>query len=717
MKKIIVVVMLLFACLSSEAQKFLRYQMNNNTYNGFYTNGIGSILHDYKNGIATTFVHASGKVYEIPINDIDSISVEDVNVANGNLGQYRIYEFNYEEGDIKKIYVDNRASLFASHNGDFGANDTILFSSAYNDIAWVFYTDNQGRIKKFSDGNRFLYFDYESDSEFTILDLSTNNTEHYQLSTENGVRVYRAPSFSQISTFFSNLVNNAGFRDFMGGVGLNAANNIAGNFARNIKDVGNNPELHNQSFIVDGLSIAGDIVGIVASLLTEAPSLGWSTAGVAASAGFLLNDLTGLINHIWPDSEQMQRYKDYYQNKYSIHVAAIAAENVSNTSATLRGEATSLEGLNGTFTFRLYGDNDETLSGIKNNITSNSCIITANASNLKPGWPYFYSVQYTCVVDGLQLVFYADNIAEFMTLSPTAYTGEVQSKSSDRAEVTCQFYNFPEGAICGVEYSCNDGKAEERANATHEGEYYFTLAPLKPNTTYTYQAFVVIDGVYVYAEETKQFTTDKGGLCPDNNHPHMIDLGLPSGTKWACCNIGASSPEEFGNYYAWGETCSRGGYSGNIFIGFTEENYQFYNGETASGVGSFIVSPYTDIGSNISGTVYDAAKTNWGGSWRMPTKLQFEELIRYTTSTWATVNGINGRKFVGTKGAIFLPAAGGGIEGAYTIYGTGGNYWSSTIVEGRLFNAWYLSFGSGGSTMNYDGHRTRYYGHSVRPIL
>jgi len=114
MKKIIVVVMLLFACLSSEAQKFLRYQMNNNTYNGFYTNGIGSILHDYKNGIATTFVHASGKVYEIPINDIDSISVEDVNVANGNLGQYRIYEFNYEEGDIKKIYVDNRASLFAA---------------------------------------------------------------------------------------------------------------------------------------------------------------------------------------------------------------------------------------------------------------------------------------------------------------------------------------------------------------------------------------------------------------------------------------------------------------------------------------------------------------------------------------------------------------------------------------------------------------------------
>ena len=179
MKKLFIILVLLFACISSEAQKFLRYQMNNDTYNGFYTKSIESITHDYKDGIATTFVQSSGRIYEIPVANINEITIEDASITNSDIGEYRIYEFNYEEGNVKKIYVDNRASLFASHNGDFGANDTILFSSAYNDIAWIFFTDDQGRIKKFFDGNKLFYFDYDNDSEITILDLSNNESMHY----------------------------------------------------------------------------------------------------------------------------------------------------------------------------------------------------------------------------------------------------------------------------------------------------------------------------------------------------------------------------------------------------------------------------------------------------------------------------------------------------------------------------------------------------------
>ncbi len=85
--------------------------------------------------------------------------------------------------------------------------------------------------------------------------------------------------------------------------------------------------------------------------------------------------------------------------------------------------------------------------------------------------------------------------------------------------------------------------------------------------------------------------------CPDGNHPHMIDLGLPSGTKWACCNVGASKPEDYGNYYAWGETQPKSVYD--------EDTYAYYQNGS-----------YVNIGSDIAGTGYDAATANWGAPWR-----------------------------------------------------------------------------------------------------
>ena len=694
--------MLLFACLYSEAQKFLRYQMNNNTYNGFYTNGIGSILHDYKNGIATTFVNAYGKVYEIPINDIDCISVEDDNIANGNVGQYRLYEFNYERGDIKKIYVDNRACLFASHNGDFGANDTIFFSSAYNDIAWVFYTDDQGRIKKFFDGNRLLFFDYESDSEFTILDLSTGTTYPNILAKRYLAKSYRASS-SKISHFFRNFIQHIQHTNTQSA-------SSALNLANNIDAVQNNPELHNQILFNDWGAIGLDIFGVIAAAGETVLTEGATATQFGLAIGSLFGDVVNLINDTWPDSQQMQRYRDYYQEKYRILVSTLPAENVSYTSASLHGHATSTEGFKGYFTFTLLGENDEMFIGEKNVVSDDWCKVSADVSNLKPGSSYFYSVHYTCVVDGLKLVFYADNIAEFMTLYSTAYTGEVQSKSSDRAEVTCQFYNFPKGAICGVEYSCNDEKAEKKGSATHEGEYYFTLAPLKPNTTYTYQAFIVIDGVYVYAEETIQFTTDIGGLCPDNNHPHMIDLGLPSGTKWACCNVGASKPEDYGGYYAWGEITEK------EYYGW--QNYDYYS--NLNGDDIIQANELNNLNYNISKTQHDVAFVLWGESWCTPNSKELEELNNNCTKLYFyNHNGIEGTLLTGPSGnSIFLP-------------NSGFHYWEYLQEAGRMSISMSCEIGSEDADSNpytitivyYCGveetkvrHGNRMCGYTVRPI-
>ena len=125
--------------------------------------------------------------------------------------------------------------------------------------------------------------------------------------------------------------------------------------------------------------------------------------------------------------------------------------------------------------------------------------------------------------------------------------------------------------------------------------------------------------------------------CPDDHHPHMIDLGLPSGTKWACCNVGASKPEGYGSYYRWGETSP-------LVLGETPVEYPYDGGV---------------LGDNIAGTQYDAATASWGAPWKMPTNDQINELLEKCTSTWTTQNGVNGSMFTVSNGMkIFLPAAG-----------------------------------------------------------
>ena len=120
----------------------------------------------------------------------------------------------------------------------------------------------------------------------------------------------------------------------------------------------------------------------------------------------------------------------------------------------------------------------------------------------------------------------------------------------------------------------------------------------------------------------------------------VVDLGLS--VYWASCNLGASKPEEYGDYYAWGETAPKASY--------TMDNYSYYNSSTTE---------YIDIGNEISGTEYDAAHVNLGGDWRMPTKEEMQELINKCTWEWMQINGINGYKVIGPSGkSIFLPAAG-----------------------------------------------------------
>ena len=189
--------------------------------------------------------------------------------------------------------------------------------------------------------------------------------------------------------------------------------------------------------------------------------------------------------------------------------------------------------------------------------------------------------------------------------------------------------------------------------------------------------------------------------CPDANHPHLIDLGLPSGTKWACCNVGASTPEGYGNYYAWGETQPKSVYNWDTY------QYGYYNYDDD-------YSHLVNIGSDIAGTGYDAATANWGAPWHMPTLTQIQELRNNCTSVWTTQNGVNGRKFTGPNGGtIFLPAAGYRWSSELDDAGSYGYYWSSALYESSPNFAYELDFYSGYASWDFDN---RNYGRSVRPV-
>ena len=203
--------------------------------------------------------------------------------------------------------------------------------------------------------------------------------------------------------------------------------------------------------------------------------------------------------------------------------------------------------------------------------------------------------------------------------------------------------------------------------------------------------------------------------APDSYAGHdLVDLGLPSGTLWATCNLGATSPEGYGCYYSWGETT--GSCEGKT--SYIESTYKYYNGSS--------MTKYHEYGDTLESTD-DAATVKWSGQWRMPTYSEITELIntKYTTSEWTTINGVSGFKVTsivkGFEGkSIFLPAAGRYTDKTGRLFddGSKGYYWGSTLADGSgdyadyyanwiYFNSDRISKGSGPRTA----------GQTVRPVV
>ena len=206
-------------------------------------------------------------------------------------------------------------------------------------------------------------------------------------------------------------------------------------------------------------------------------------------------------------------------------------------------------------------------------------------------------------------------------------------------------------------------------------------------------ALVAIGLLFVQCEQNEM----ENASGKHNGHKY-VDLGLPSGLKWATCNVGATTPEEYGDYFAWGEVESKATYNW--------DTYKYYGGSN--------VTKYTGNDKTVLDPEDDAATANWGGAWRMPTKEEQDELRENCTWTWTSQNDVYGYEVTGTNGnSIFLPAA-GYMGGSSLIYaGSYGGYWSSSLNTDGPDYAFYVFFYSGfvgwGSSIRYDGR-------SVRPV-
>ena len=194
-----------------------------------------------------------------------------------------------------------------------------------------------------------------------------------------------------------------------------------------------------------------------------------------------------------------------------------------------------------------------------------------------------------------------------------------------------------------------------------------------------------------------------------------VDLGLPSGTKWATMNVGASSPEDYGDYFAWGEITTKSSYNWSTYKWCEGSDDTMTKYCTSSSYGTVDNKTTLDLSD-------DAAHVNWGTSWRMPTQAEQDELrnTSYTTWTWTTQNGVKGYKVTSkTNGnSIFLPAAGYRYDSDLDSAGPRGIYWGSSLFTYDSDGAYYLRFSSNFVDSGYYyRHGSRYLGQSVRPVL
>lgn len=297
---------------------------------------------------------------------------------------------------------------------------------------------------------------------------------------------------------------------------------------------------------------------------------------------------------------------------------------------------------------------------------------------------------------------------------PTVTTAEVSEITSNTAQCGGEVTNDGGAEVteCGICWSTSANPTIDDnhvAAGTGTGAFTASLEGLEANTTYHARAYATNVAGTAYGQEV-EFTTLQGGGSGEHEY---VDLGLPSGTLWATCNVGANAPEEYGDYFSWGETQTKSTYNWGTYKYCNGDYNQLtkYCNDASYGYNGFDDNLTTLLPED------DAATANWGSDWCMPTRVQWEELYQNTTNTWTTQNGVYGLLFTSAYGtSLFLPSAGLRWDNELNFVGSESYYWSSSLLFSEYpYEAWCFGFLSDYYYYSmFNGHRA--YGQPVRAV-
>ena len=376
----------------------------------------------------------------------------------------------------------------------------------------------------------------------------------------------------------------------------------------------------------------------------------------------------------------------YYEEGPMPQIITGSVENITATSALLKGTIVTGKGSHvivergfcfGDTPQQYYGNDESEIIVCEGTETAD---YSYEITGLYPNKQYYVRA-YAITISGE--VCYGDEVSfttnsEYLLTIQTLPVGNITATSAMFRGVITEGEFITRGFCYGTSPNVTVGGAgcqQINVSGNYLGQYEYTCEGLSPSTPYYVKAFALVSTnplEFVYGDEVSFTTLNTGG-----DHEY-VDLGLPSGLLWATRNVGANAPEEYGDYFAWGETQPKDVYSW--------DTYQYYDGGN--------MTKYTGSdGLTILLPEDDAATANWGNGWRMPTKEEWEELYQNTTSTWTTQNGVNGRLFTAPNGnSLFLPAAGNRRYGDLEDVGYYGYYWSSSLSTAFPRRAWYIYF-------------------------